>query len=164
MSTSIVDYVFRELAISYLGRNDLAHVEPNENRFDALGRGEDEGKPPETDADGERPDDPLTKVMGLASTGYIRTNLYVLNSADQGSNGGNATGRLAAGDISVAAAAAMTMAPVPAESRAARLDQVRQARMKGHEGDNCGECGNFTLLRNGTCMKCLTCGATSGCS
>ena len=28
----------------------------------------------------------------------------------------------------------------------------------------CGECGNFTLVRNGTCMKCDTCGSTSGCS
>jgi ribonucleoside-diphosphate reductase alpha chain len=39
-----------------------------------------------------------------------------------------------------------------------------EARMKGYEGDSCGECGNFTLLRNGTCMKCDTCGSTSGCS
>ena len=38
------------------------------------------------------------------------------------------------------------------------------ARMKGYEGDPCGECGNFTLVRNGTCMKCDTCGSTSGCS
>jgi ribonucleoside-diphosphate reductase alpha chain len=45
-----------------------------------------------------------------------------------------------------------------------RLDKVREARMKGYEGDACGECGNFTLVRNGTCMKCNTCGSTSGCS
>ena len=44
------------------------------------------------------------------------------------------------------------------------LDQVRTARLKGYEGDPCGECGNFTLVRNGTCLKCLTCGGTSGCS
>ena len=44
------------------------------------------------------------------------------------------------------------------------IDDVREARMKGYEGDACGECGNFTLVRNGTCMKCVTCGATSGCS
>ena len=29
-ATSILDYVFRELAISYLGRHDLAHVSPEE--------------------------------------------------------------------------------------------------------------------------------------
>ena len=35
--------------------------------------------------------------------------------------------------------------------------------MKGYEGDSCAECGNFTLVRNGTCLKCDTCGSTSGC-
>ena len=39
---------------------------------------------------------------------------------------------------------------------------LREARLKGYEGDSCGECGNFTLVRNGTCLKCNTCGATSG--
>ena len=45
-----------------------------------------------------------------------------------------------------------------------RLEQIRAARLKGYEGDSCGECGNFTLVRNGTCLKCDTCGSTSGCS
>ena len=44
------------------------------------------------------------------------------------------------------------------------LRRLREARLKGYEGDNCGECGNFTLVRNGTCLKCDTCGGTSGCS
>jgi ribonucleoside-diphosphate reductase alpha chain len=48
--------------------------------------------------------------------------------------------------------------------RESRLEQIRTARMKGYEGDSCGECGNFTLVRNGTCLKCDTCGSTSGCS
>ena len=47
------------------------------------------------------------------------------------------------------------------DSRAAR---AAEARLKGFEGDSCGACGNFTLVRNGTCMKCNTCGSTSGCS
>ena len=38
------------------------------------------------------------------------------------------------------------------------------ARLKGYQGDACGECGNFTLVRNGTCLKCDTCGSTTGCS
>jgi ribonucleoside-diphosphate reductase alpha chain len=42
--------------------------------------------------------------------------------------------------------------------------QREMARMKGYEGESCGECGNFTMVRSGTCMKCDTCGATSGCS
>jgi ribonucleoside-diphosphate reductase alpha chain len=45
-----------------------------------------------------------------------------------------------------------------------RAKRVAEARMKGYEGDACGSCGNFTLVRNGTCMKCNTCGSTSGCS
>ena len=39
-----------------------------------------------------------------------------------------------------------------------------KAKMQGYEGEACGECGNYTLVRNGTCMKCNTCGGTSGCS
>jgi len=41
---------------------------------------------------------------------------------------------------------------------------IVEARVKGYEGEACGECGNFTLVRNGTCLKCDTCGGTSGCS
>ena len=44
------------------------------------------------------------------------------------------------------------------------LAQEIEAKIKGYEGEACGECGNFTLVRNGTCMKCNTCGGTSGCS
>jgi ribonucleoside-diphosphate reductase alpha chain len=44
-ATSILDYVFRELAVSYLERFDLAHVDPSEGSFDALGKGVQEGKP-----------------------------------------------------------------------------------------------------------------------
>jgi ribonucleoside-diphosphate reductase alpha chain len=38
------------------------------------------------------------------------------------------------------------------------------AKLKGFEGDACPECGNFTMVRNGTCLKCTTCGGTTGCS
>ena len=41
---------------------------------------------------------------------------------------------------------------------------IQKAKIQGYEGEACGECGNFTLVRNGTCMKCNTCGSTSGCS
>ena len=55
------------------------------------------------------------------------------------------------------AGAAQQAAPSKAERRA-------EAKAKGYEGEMCGECGNFTLVRNGTCMKCDTCGSTTGCS
>jgi len=45
-----------------------------------------------------------------------------------------------------------------------KADLIRNARLKGYQGDACGECGNFTLVRNGTCLKCDTCGGTTGCS
>ena len=50
------------------------------------------------------------------------------------------------------------------EKKSPSLSQEIEAKIKGYEGEACGECGNFTLVRNGTCMKCNTCGATSGCS
>ena len=46
----------------------------------------------------------------------------------------------------------------------AASEKRAEARAKGYEGEACGECGNFTLVRNGTCMKCDTCGSTTGCS
>ena len=52
---------------------------------------------------------------------------------------------------------------VALETRKMRL-QIAEARLKGYEGDACGGCGAFTLVRNGTCLKCVSCGATSGCS
>ena len=43
-------------------------------------------------------------------------------------------------------------------------DRRAEAKARGYEGEACPECGNFTLVRNGTCMKCDTCGSTTGCS
>ena len=53
---------------------------------------------------------------------------------------------------------------VSATSTTMSMDARTKARMQGYEGEACGECGNYTLVRNGTCMKCNTCGSTSGCS
>ena len=39
-----------------------------------------------------------------------------------------------------------------------------QAILQGYTGDPCGNCTHMTLVRNGTCLKCNTCGSTSGCS
>jgi ribonucleoside-diphosphate reductase alpha chain len=49
-------------------------------------------------------------------------------------------------------------------AKQAATEKRAEARAKGYEGEACGECGNFTLVRNGTCMKCDTCGSTTGCS
>ncbi|MEQ8344955.1 MAG: hypothetical protein RIB84_24800 [Sneathiellaceae bacterium] len=173
MATSIVDYVFRELAVSYLGRNDLAHVVPEDLHPDSLGDGEEEGALPRL------PRDLDAAIGAVASTGYIRSNLYVLaGRANAGNGGGNSGGSAAAvaetaqAEVAVAAGAAggttmaearVTMtAPMLAED--GKMAQIRQARMRGYEGDACPECGNFTLVRNGSCLKCDTCGGTTGCS
>ena len=167
MATSILDYVFRELAISYLGRNDLAHAEPEDLHHDSIGRGDAQG-----DLQPQASSRPLSQpaMMQLASNGYMRSNLYVLHG---GAGRGGASATMAAAGESMAlmgqpastafagGAVAVTAHATMADGRAERL---REARLKGYEGDACGECGNFTLVRNGTCMKCETCGATSGCS
>jgi ribonucleoside-diphosphate reductase alpha chain len=63
---------------------------------------------------------------------------------------------------------ALSSAPLVQTKSAPRRDPGHdprtEAKAKGYGGEACGECGNFTLVRNGTCMKCDTCGGTSGCS
>ena len=159
-ATSVIDYIFRELAISYLDRDDLAHVEPEGERFDALGSGEAErvSAPNVREPDPQTATNAIEMIKRVSSTGYLRKrlphSLQVLQGGGAPSDGGAAAvvGYAASTTTAVGGAAALTM------GRAA------EARMKGYEGDPCGECGNFTLVRNGTCLKCDSCGATSGCS
>jgi ribonucleoside-diphosphate reductase alpha chain len=180
MATSILDYIFRELAISYLGRHDLAHVEPADLMPDAVGKAESDApniREPETAAGSEV----AALMQRVASQGYVRKGLTVLQgggkrSAPRGDGGSRNAGARAAEPRSAAAAdmplfaqagaviAVETAAVALAAPADPRLDQIREARMKGYEGDSCGECGNFTLVRNGTCLKCDTCGSTTGCS
>ncbi len=169
MSTSILDYIFRELAISYLGRNDLAHVEMGDLHPDSIGRGE---------GDSTRPlDQPeLPQLFSKAtSNGYVRGKMPKLIVSNQGAA---AASPQVVGSLAVDTASG-TKAYLHAEQEGMivqvgvsvhdketdRLrEKIRQAKAKGYEGDACTECGMFTLVRNGTCMKCDTCGSTSGCS
>jgi ribonucleoside-diphosphate reductase alpha chain len=155
MSTSILDYVFRELAISYLGRNELAHVEPADLTPDTVGRGVSEGH---LDANHSL----NQMVERVASKGYVRSsNLVMLKRSTTMS----ANAQTGTATISESAVAALTGDPSALiQEFDARAEQIQRARMKGYEGDCCPECGNYTLLRNGTCMKCDTCGSTTGCS
>ncbi len=99
MTTSVLDFIFRDLALSYLGRTDLVQVKP----------------------------DDLTPTA--------------MNKNGSSKNEMNGNGELVALD-----------------------NEVHVARMKGYEGDGCPVCGHFTLLRSGTCLRCDTCGSTTGCS
>ncbi|MBT7159606.1 MAG: vitamin B12-dependent ribonucleotide reductase [Rhodospirillaceae bacterium] len=163
MSTSVLDYLFRELAISYLGRNELAHVDPEDLRPDTLGSGLTQA---EAEADTEQEN--LVAAHNVASHGYVRgRNLLVLTggkNAGQAGGDSESGGSIAMASAGNGAAVAVAVSPQVRDEVDQRLDRIREARMKGYEGDACGECGNFTLLRNGTCMKCDTCGGTSGCS
>ena len=152
-ATSILDYIFRELAVSYLDRTDLAHVKPNGTSFDDLGNGHREGQPELVPAEtGASKSVELLKQ--ISSTGYLRKRmpqeLMVLQ-------GGVST-------VAVASGMAEEAAVFESTTVAVTMDARTKAKMQGYEGDPCGECGNYTLVRNGTCMKCNTCGGTSGCS
>ncbi len=167
MATSILDYVFRELAVSYLGRTDLAHAEPDDLRHDALGGGTGQAALP-AQAAPEQPAEVEPAVLALASNGYIRSNLYVVKGGRQATASAAAAAATAPSQAAVGAAAVAVETVLRSGGGGltgdTRRDRAMQARLRGYEGDNCPECGNFTLVRNGTCMKCDTCGSTTGCS
>ena len=167
-ATSILDYIFRELAISYLDRTDLAHVQPQGASFDDLGGGANEGQANVSEISESAASKSLEVLKQVASTGYMRKRLPQELIVFQGGMGATAL----AGDP---VAALNTLVPVTGQAAAASvttalatgtvtMDARTKAKMQGYEGDPCGECGNYTLVRNGTCMKCNTCGGTSGCS
>jgi len=175
-ATSLLDYIFRELAVSYLGRDDLAHVQPDDLKIDATATGGGEDDEPEDDTDQD--DQVLNVVKSVASQGYIRSNLPSNLIVFKGSQ----SRRVANGDTDVeanlagedafqeigraveSAAGSPVMESLGGLESDLQQDRVREARLKGYEGDACGSCGNFTLVRNGTCLKCQTCGSTTGCS
>ena len=106
-ATSILDYVFRELAVSYMSRFDLAHVDPNESGFDALGKGVEEGKEPEDDQ-GHHANKYLSKGLTRSRT----DNLVVMR-------GGSAA--IASGSDSAPAGGSKVTSLVPARRQRAGL-------------------------------------------
>ncbi|MBK5961741.1 ribonucleoside-diphosphate reductase, adenosylcobalamin-dependent [Rhodoplanes elegans] len=208
-ATSILDYVFRELAVSYMSRFDLAHVDPSTTGgFDALGKGVSEGKiepspaakyvskgltRSRTDKLVVMPGGHAGHVAAPAPAGGSHGGSHADNRAAAapptalaGSLAGHAPSNVApfarAGGGAAAALKAEPAArtaldelpwqdPTPSQKAEARADakahaaeKRAEAKAQGYEGEACGECGNFTLVRNGTCMKCNTCGSTTGCS
>ncbi len=165
-ATSILDYIFRELAISYLERNELAHVNPNENGHTGVGTGEEQ-KLREVAEHG---------TEGRVSRGFVRkragdqdkrrlANLNLLPTARVAGAGHVFEAEAGAAETAASPAVAHSHArTVEAQTERSDSDLISEARVKGYEGEACQECGNFTLVRNGTCLKCDTCGATSGCS
>jgi ribonucleoside-diphosphate reductase alpha chain len=169
MATSILDYIFRELAISYLGRSDLAHVEPADLMPDTIGKGaaaESNLREPDPESGAAV----AAMMQRVASQGFVRNRLTVLQGGAKRGARAEASTRaeadmpLFAGALAFAEETTSLTITALDPHPDSRVQQIREARMKGYEGDSCGECGNFTLLRNGTCLKCDTCGSTSGCS
>jgi len=162
-ATSILDYIFRELAVSYLDRTDLAHVQPQGATFDDLGRGEEEGVANVSELSESAAVKSLQVLRQITSPGYLRNrvpqNFTVLQ-------GGQAQMAQAVQVMvpEIAGGVAVAMSTTTVANGATSLDARVKAKMQGYEGEACGECGNYTLVRNGTCMKCNTCGGTSGCS
>jgi ribonucleoside-diphosphate reductase alpha chain len=162
-ATSILDYIFRELAISYLGRYELAHVAPTDNGHTGVGGGEDHKAREAAELETEN----------RASRGFARKRgadqdklqLASLNRvpAARVAGAGPAFGAEAGAAETVIVTQSVTRT-VEALAERSESDLISEARVKGYEGEACQECGNFTLVRNGTCLKCDTCGSTSGCS
>ena len=154
-ATSILDYIFRELAVSYLDRTDLAHVKPEGASFDDLHKGDEGTNVSNVTEDSATKS--LEMLKSISSTGYLRKRLpqelMTLKPSVEGAP--------MALDITTEADAVVSE---PVAAPVTTMDERTKAKMQGYEGEACGDCGNYTLVRNGTCMKCNTCGATSGCS
>ncbi len=143
-ATSVLDYVFRELAISYLGRNDLAHV----NLSEATAHSPVTGLQEEHD-----------EARRAVSPGYVRGMMPSLNrTVDVVSR--EVTHELVEKrrEEKRAEADVIPLPPIKITS----AERRQEAKMKGYVGEACPECSNFTLVRNGTCLKCDTCGSTTG--
>ena len=133
MATSVIDYVFRELAIAYLERYDLAHVSPDDLQ--------DVSRSEQLEFDYEQEE--------LVSTRLI--------PAEQ------AAGLEKKQQKSIKKKKII----VPNDSSTKKNDltaSISEARIKGYTGESCPNCHQFTLVRNGACLKCVTCGETTGCS
>jgi ribonucleoside-diphosphate reductase alpha chain len=197
MSTSVIDYIFRELSMSYLGRTDLVQVKPEDLQNDTVGKPTDYPDFDEEEDHGEVAD----VAPGFARTNHTSAG-FGANTGDQAPlpfDGGQALGsptdvltrnqamsapvyeeRLVSGhgangvalveitettrpEVNVIKQASSAYLAASA-SEADTAAKIREARLKGYEGDPCTNCGAFTLVRNGVCLKCQSCGETSGCS
>jgi ribonucleoside-diphosphate reductase alpha chain len=143
MSTSIIDYIFRELAVTYLDRYDLAQVQEEDLRMDSVKMDEQDPECVEEEATPETlASSSISSEMFPARRGAIPRH--------KGNGHGNGNGSVAH--------------TVELKRETLTLTAIQEARIKGYEGDPCSDCKRFTMVRNGTCLKCDACGATSGCS
>ncbi|MGA6829168.1 vitamin B12-dependent ribonucleotide reductase [Nitrospira sp. NS4] len=141
MSTSIIDYIFRELAVTYLERYDLAQVKDDDLRMDSMKKDEQDPECVDEEAD----------LEALAKSSVSIEHLPTRRNGAKGNGHGNGHGHSVARKVEIL-------------RETLTLTEVQSAKVKGYEGDPCPECKQFTMVRNGTCLKCVSCGATNGCS
>ena len=202
-ATSILDYVFRELAVSYLGRHDLSHVDQSDFSNTALGKGISEGRAqpvskgltrgaslkivsgkeePRGSAEPSAPSrpSPVRAISGGVVAGLaMKPAVLALREEatafateepsafrrDYEERARELEQEVRHEDASPAEALFTDRAAAEAKAaKALEAERRQQAIMRGYTGNMCSECSNFTMVRNGTCEKCDTCGSTSGCS
>ena len=167
MSTSIIDYVFRELAVTYLKRDDLAQVEPEDIRADSITQPLEQQTKKDLPQVPQDPQDPFVanQVFQLAQD-KPNTNSNPNSNANSDSNPNadkpeyiqsNAPERKIKQQLVGYGLSALG-------SFEYSTQKTKTAKLQGYEGDPCEECGQFTLVRNGSCLKCISCGTTTGCS
>lgn len=139
MTTSLIDYIFRELAVTYLGRTDLSHISQ----------------------DAEMKTSPIDSISKLdTEADFDEEEIFSERIIEEPSKP----------DQQVSIRAEMTQEQMKATVEAQTMttsetmEKIKEAKIMGYTGDVCQSCGSFTMVRNGTCLKCTTCGETSGCS
>jgi len=159
-SSSIIDYIFRELAVTYLDRDDLAHLGPVDLATDPSA---DDDVPVDVGSQGTPA--PSTNGTGTVLAAEEIASAPVTRApvaqpvARSSSATPVATPQLTAG---LAASSVVEVTTTVVAER--QTISIEQARQSGFEGDPCPECGQLMMVRNGTCLKCMACGTTTGCS
>ncbi|MBL4617318.1 MAG: vitamin B12-dependent ribonucleotide reductase [Robiginitomaculum sp.] len=160
-ATSILDYLFREIAVSYLGRDDLAHISP-EQLNEPIGKG--------VEADKGNNETSASEYISMGfARGQVPENVVMFLPTGSDGNDGKLVEKETLTSKLVTKTTANIVDKVGKATTATNglppgSSARRQSRARGYTGDACPDCGHFTLVRNGTCLKCDVCGATTGCS
>ena len=169
MATSIIDYVFRELAITYLGRDDVAHMGEVDLSSTSTAEDEFEAAPY---ADAPPTNGAVDATPALRAPNPADLVVPIAGGADVAEAPAAAAPSTPTPEprTDAPSAASTNVEPTKATSTAVSLElsdaaaRKLRARQMGFEGDPCTDCGQMMMVRSGTCLKCVSCGATSGCS
>ena len=138
-ATSVVDYLFRVIAMEYLGRTDLCQV------------------PPKVE------EEPVETASTLPSNTEVTESSVNVHPAilEASQNNGNAA--YAGNGLAAAAPAPSNDVDELARPEALMLNLSEHLSEMMGDAPICDGCGHITV-RNGSCYKCLNCGNSMGCS